>query len=461
VGTAAATVTNSTFAQTSVTETGVGNVYGAAAAFTAGGTLTNVTMDTTTSKAPATSINSVVDLDTAVQFTNDTVANNTVSTSTGGAFNAPAGGLVLTATVPVGLKNTIVATSPSTANCDLAGHTAALVSAGGNIDSGVSCGFNQASDQYATNPMVNPVANNSGPVETASLISGSPAIGRGVTAGAPSVDARGVPRPKGQVDVGAFQASNRGYWMVGSDGGIFSFGTAAFHGSEGGVTLNAPVVGMAATPTGGGYWEVAADGGVFTFGNATYYGSMGGKHLNAPVVGMAAAPTGQGYWLVAADGGIFSYGSAKFHGSKGGQHLNAPIVGIAADATGNGYTEVASDGGIFNYGSAGFFGSMGGLHLNAPVVGISAAPTGNGYTEVASDGGIFNFGPGAGFHGSKGGQHLNAPMVGIASTPTGQGYWTFAADGGVFSYGTATFLGSMGGTTLNAPVVGGAALTRV
>ena len=53
-----------------------------------------MTIDTNTSSAPATSINSVVDLDTAVQFTNDTVANNTVTSSTGGAFNAPAGGLV-------------------------------------------------------------------------------------------------------------------------------------------------------------------------------------------------------------------------------------------------------------------------------------------------------------------------------------------------------------------------------
>ena len=134
-GTGAATITNSTFAGTSVTETGVGNVYGAGAGFTAGGTLTNVTIDTNTSSAPATSINSVVDLDTAVQFTNDTVANNTVTSSTGGAFNAPAGGLVMTATVPVGLKNTIVATTPSTTNCDLAGHTTSFTSAGGNIDS--------------------------------------------------------------------------------------------------------------------------------------------------------------------------------------------------------------------------------------------------------------------------------------------------------------------------------------
>ena len=78
------------------------------------------------------------------------------------------------------------------------------------------------------------------------------------------------------------------------------------------------------------YWEVAADGGIFTFGTAGFSGSMGGQHLNAPVVGMAAAPTGHGYWEVAADGGVFTFGTAPFFGSMAGQHLNAPVVGLAA-----------------------------------------------------------------------------------------------------------------------------------
>jgi hypothetical protein len=74
---------------------------------------------------------------------------------------------------------------------------------------------------------------------------------------------------------------------VASDGGVFSFGAAKFYGSMGGQPLNAPVVGIASTPTGGGYWEVASDGGVFSFGSARFFGSMGGTHLNAPVVGIA------------------------------------------------------------------------------------------------------------------------------------------------------------------------------
>ena len=57
---------------------------------------------------------------------------------------------------------------------------------------------------------------------------------------------------------------------------------------------------------------VASDGGVFSFGDAAFHGSMGGKHLDAPIVGMAATPDGGGYWLVGADGGIFSFGDAPF-----------------------------------------------------------------------------------------------------------------------------------------------------
>ena len=40
--------------------------------------------------------------------------------------------------------------------------------------------------------------------------------------------------------------------------------------------LNQPVVGMAADQTGHGYWLVARDGGIFSFGDAAFYGSTGG-----------------------------------------------------------------------------------------------------------------------------------------------------------------------------------------
>jgi hypothetical protein len=231
-----------------------------------------------------------------------------------------------------------------------------------------------------------------------------------------------------------------GYWLVASDGGVFSYGDAHFHGSAGGVRLNKPVVGVATTPDGGGYWLVASDGGVLTYGDAHFYGSAGGLHLNSPIVGMAATPDGGGYWLVASDGGVFSYGDAHFHGSAGGLRLNQPVVGMAATPDGGGYWLVASDGGIFRYGDASYDGSTGGLHLNKPVVGMAATPDGGGYWLVASDGGIFTFGD-AGFHGSTGSLHLNGPIVGMAPALNGTGYWLVGSDGGVFG-GDAHFYGS-------------------
>src|SRR5687767_200424 len=71
----------------------------------------------------------------------------------------------------------------------------------------------------------------------------------------------------------ATAATTAGYWLVGSDGGIFSFGRAAFLGSTGAIKLNQPIVGMAATPDGRGYWMVASDGGIFAYGTAAFYGS--------------------------------------------------------------------------------------------------------------------------------------------------------------------------------------------
>ncbi len=82
-------------------------------------------------------------------------------------------------------------------------------------------------------------------------------------------------------------------------------------------------------PDGKGYWLVASDGGIFSFGDAGFYGSTGAIRLTQPVVGMAATPDGKGYWLVASDGGIFSFGDAGFYGSTGAIRLTQPVRGAA------------------------------------------------------------------------------------------------------------------------------------
>ncbi len=239
-----------------------------------------------------------------------------------------------------------------------------------------------------------------------------------------------------------------GYYIFGQAGELTGFGNDNYLVYLDGAmnyNLNAPIVGMAPTPDGGGYWMVGSDGGVYASGDAQFYGSTGSLHLNKPVVGMAATPDGRGYWFVASDGGIFAYGDAQFYGSTGSIHLNKPIDGMASTPSGHGYWLVASDGGIFAYGDAQFYGSTGSIHLNKPVVGMASTPSGHGYWFVASDGGIFAYGD-AQFYGSTGSIHLNEPIVGMTPTPDGHGYWFTASDGGVFNYGSAGFDGSLGGT---------------
>ena len=74
---------------------------------------------------------------------------------------------------------------------------------------------------------------------------------------------------------------------------------------------------MTATPNGGGYLLVGSDGGVFTFGNARFRGSTGSRHVSSPIIGAAGTSTGNGYWLATRDGRVYNFGDAV---AKGGAY---------------------------------------------------------------------------------------------------------------------------------------------
>ena len=86
---------------------------------------------------------------------------------------------------------------------------------------------------------------------------------------------------------------------------------------------------MAATADGRGYWLVASDGGIFSFGDAAFFGSTGALSLNKAIVGMAATADGKGYRLAAGDGGIFSFGDAAYDGSASGLGPFTRVVAIS------------------------------------------------------------------------------------------------------------------------------------
>ena len=255
-----------------------------------------------------------------------------------------------------------------------------------------------------------------------------------------------------------------GYWLVGSDGGIFTFGSAQFYGSTGALHLQRPVVGITPTANRGGYWLVASDGGIFAFGNANYYGSAPGSgltpagsglpnSLNAPIVGMVPSHDGAGYFMVASDGGVFAFGDARFEGSCPGiGGCNGAAVAVVPDATGNGYWVVTSSGSVYTFGDAADFGQPG--SQSATITSAAATPNGGGYWILDSAGQVFPFGDanvlGGMPPGTAGGFD---PASAIFVTSDGGGYWIATAAGKVSSYGDAPDDGDMSAAHLNGPIV--------
>jgi hypothetical protein len=122
-----------------------------------------------------------------VTITNGTISGNTAGTSGGGIQN---GGTV-TAKSTIIAKNTL--TGQQSGSADLNG---TLSSQGYNLigtTNGANITGTTTGDLYNVDPMLGPLQDNGGPTFTQALLSGSPAIDRGLSSGDP--DQRGLPRP--------------------------------------------------------------------------------------------------------------------------------------------------------------------------------------------------------------------------------------------------------------------------
>ncbi|HYH48015.1 MAG TPA: S8 family serine peptidase [Acidimicrobiia bacterium] len=265
---------------------------------------------------------------------------------------------------------------------------------------------------------------------------------------APPASSPVIERPGGSVG-----SPVAGYWMVGRDGAVYSFGTAPALG-------NAPVgpataVDLEPTSSGQGYWVVDDTGRVFAFGDAAWRGNVERARLAAGerVTSLSVTPSGGGYWVFTTRGRVLPFGDAPFLGDLHTRTLNGAVLDSIPTPSGAGYYLVAADGGIFAFGDARFAGSMGGRRLNAPVESLVPDPDGTGYWLVAADGGIFAFD--AGFHGSMGGHRLNRPITGMV--PYGSGYLMVAEDGGVFAFSNLPFAGSLAASPPAHPIAAVAA----
>ena len=260
----------------------------------------------------------------------------------------------------------------------------------------------------------------------------------------------------------SYVPSARGYWLVGSDGGIFSFGQAQFYGSTGSLQLQRPVVGIVPTADHGGYWLDASDGGVFSYGDTQFYGSIPGlglhpagsglpNSLNAPIVGMVPSIDDNGYFMVGSDGGVFAFGDAHFAGSCPGiGGCSGSAVAVMPDASGNGYWLVTSTGNVYTFGDAQYFGAPG----HGTVTSAVATPDGLGYWILLADGQVFPYGDAASAGSPPAGEFggLDAATA-IFSTSDGAGYWVSSALGSVYNFGDAPDDGGMAGTHLNGAII--------
>ena len=302
-----------------------------------------------------------------------------------------------------------------------------------------------------------------------------------------------------------------GYWLVGLDGGVFSFGNAGFHGSLPGLDIKLhDIVGIASTADGQGYWLLGADGGVFAFGDAPFYGSLPGVLGRAapnPMTSIVRTPDSRGYWIVGTDGGVFTFGDAQFYGSLPGINVTpssarvadsvvfhayaaSQDVFLAPTPDAGGYWVVDSAGDVYGFGDAGFYGSLPGRlssltktsshdvvtghQATVPVTGFAPTADGRGYWMVATDGSLYTFGD-APNYGSLRDIGLTPPPVTVngyrppstvglsiplanvsafVRTPDGGGYWFTSLNGGVFSFGDAQFLGSVPGVPTTIDSVG-------
>jgi hypothetical protein len=255
-----------------------------------------------------------------------------------------------------------------------------------------------------------------------------------------------------------------GYWLVGSDGGIFSFGSAPFYGSMGATHLQRPVVGIVPTRDQGGYWLDASDGGVFSFGATQFHGSIPGlglnpaasglpNSLNAPIVGMVPSHDQGGYFMVASDGGVFAFGDAHFAGSCPGiGGCSGAAVAVMPDASGNGYWLITQTGYVYTFGDAPYLGAPG--PQSSYITSAVATPSGHGYWILDGNGQVFAYGDAAYLGnvaaGATGGLNF---ATAIFTTSDGGGYWVADALGKVFTFGDAPNDGDMSGTRLNGSII--------
>jgi hypothetical protein len=204
----------------------------------------------------------------------------------------------------------------------------------------------------------------------------------------------------------------KGYWLVGTDGSVYTFGNARYYGSIpygtipgsgckiGNAACPTPITSMASTPDGKGYWLLGSNGSVYTYGDATFHGAEGIFPGNY-AVSISSTPDGHGYWITDNAGNSYPFGDAPYLGQVGYPGNSQPNSIISSRFEANAYGFWAADelGGVYtdNTRSYNSLANQGTL-----VSSMSSVFEDQGYYLNTYFGFIYPFGPRAAFFGNAG-----------------------------------------------------------
>jgi hypothetical protein len=194
--------------------------------------------------------------------------------------------------------------------------------------------------------------------------------------GAGAVQGFGVQPPAGGLKAGqgspadlAAAPDASGYWVLRTDGGVHTFGKAAWYGSPLKQGVRATAMKLRSMANGAGYWILSGDGRIRAYGNAPAIGAPGST--SAFLVDFWPTPSGRGYWVLGQDGRVYALGDAPERGDLKDKSSGwtAPAVAIVGTPNGKGYAIVDAAGRVHGFGSALAYREVG---AQRGVVGLAA-----------------------------------------------------------------------------------------
>ena len=150
----------------------------------------------------------------------------------------------------------------------------------------------------------------------------------------------------------------KGYWLLGSNGSVYTYGDATFHGAEGIFTGNY-AVSISSTPDGHGYWITDNAGNSYPFGDAPYLGQVGYPGNNQPnsIISSRFEASAYGFWAADELGGVYTNNTRSYNSLANQGTLVSSMSSVFED---QGYYLNTYFGFIYPFGPrAAFFGNAG------------------------------------------------------------------------------------------------------